>query len=358
MGTDEVRPAPRHHHGVTAAEEFRKQNAEAYGIQSEAPLAAEPVAPATQPATTAPAVPPAVAAPESQPAQPAEAAIDNIFQFKLVPPSDVQDEDTAAPDQDRPGRRELELQQEVEELRARYSELTAAQKLELEKREEERKELEELRAYRRQKHIDSLLDTNNLELDSVDPAVAKELVDKVLRPALDRQQQAYEGGNEEIRKALAEEKAAREELAKKAAEAEKNRLQEATNKKIFAAHPDFRAINNSREFKRFLASTIEGTNTRLDSLVAGEYYRGNADFVISVVNQFKNGRPNLEDIASVQASGTGSAPANGGSEEPEYTDDDVAEWNTQMVRGEISREEFREKMAKYRAARAPVKQAR
>ena len=347
---DEVKIAPRRHHGVDAAKQFREQNAAVYsepGAEPAAPAPAEPAAPAPAPAP-APAEP-AAPAPAPAPAEPAAPVDLNIFDFGLDPAA------TAAADPTQPSERELQLQQEIEQLRTQNGELTAAQQQALERHQAEQQELEELRALRRQLEVDKLMNLEGLEMETIDPAAAQEIGAKVIRPVLERQQQAFEKRLAEVQSTLEADRQEREKLVSRMTEGERNAMRNATNDKIFAAHPDFAQLRGTNEFNQFLNSTVRGSSLKLEKLIADEYHSGNAEFVIQAINEFKKGRPSLEDVASVQAAGTGSEPASGAEDEPQFTEDDVAKWNQMVVTGDMSRAEFRENMAKYRAARAPAK---
>lgn len=360
---DEVKPAPRRHHGVDAAKQFRGEHAAVYeepGQQPAAPAPAAPAPAAPAPAAPAPAAPapaaPAPAAPAPAapaPAAPAPAAPapagTSIFDF-VEPAAPAITEDPAQPSE-----RELQLQQEIEELRTQNGQLTAAQQRDLEQRQTEQTELEELRALRRTLEVDRLLNLDNVEFDSLDPAMAQELNSKLVRPLLERQQEAFEKRLGDVTASMAEERKQREQVVSRLTEREQNEVRERTNRSIYAAHPDFDMLRSTKEFQQFLGSAIRGSSLKLEKLVADEYHSGNADFVIQAINEFKKGRPSLEDIASVQVSGTGSEPANPSADEQEFTEEDVAEWNAKVVTGDMSRTEFRDKMAKYRAARAPAK---
>lgn len=338
---DEVKIAPRRHHGVEAAKQFREQNAAVYSEPG-----TEPAAPAPAPAAPAPA------APAPAPAEPAAPVDLNIFDFGLDPAAPAA---PAAADPTQPSERELQLQQEIEQLRAQNGQLTAAQQQALERHQAEQQELEELRALRRQLEVDKLMSLEGLEMETIDPAAAQEIGAKVIRPVLERQQQAFEKRLAEVQSTLEADRKEREQLVYRMTEGERNAMRNATNEKIFAAHPDFAQLRQTNEFNQFLNSTVRGSSLKLEKLIADEYHSGNADFVIQAINEFKKGRPSLEDVASVQAAGTGSEPASGADDEPQFTEDDVAKWNQMVVTGDMTRAEFRENMAKYRAARAPAK---
>ena len=349
----EVKPAPRHHFGVEAAKEFRQEHAAAYsetGAQEPAAPAA-PAAPAQEPAAPAAPAAPAQepAAPAQEPASPA-APQPSIFDLGIEPPASA-----PATDPQQPSEREMQLQAEIEQLRAQNGELTAAQQQAIQQREAEQRELEELRELRRQQEVDRLLNFEGLEMDSIDPAAAQEIGKKLVRPILERQQQAFEQRLAELQGSMEQDRREREAIVSRMSESEQNALRAATNRRIFEAHPDFEQLRGSKEFGQFMNSTIKGSSLKLEKLIADEYHSGNADFVIQAINEFKKGRPSLEDIASVQAAGTGSEPASQANNEPELTPADVEKWNTMVITGEMSRAEFRENMAKYRAAHAPAR---
>lgn len=345
----EVKPAPRHHFGVEAAKEFRQEHAAAYS-ETGAQEPAAPAAPAQEPAApAAPASQAAPAAPAQEPASPA-APQPSIFDLGIEPPASA-----PATDPQQPSEREMQLQAEIEQLRAQNGELTAAQQQAIQQREAEQRELEELRELRRQQEVDRLLNFEGLEMDSIDPAAAQEIGKKLVRPILERQQQAFEQRLAELQGSMEQDRREREAIVSRMSESEQNALRAATNRRIFEAHPDFKQLRGSKEFGQFMNSTIKGSSLKLEKLIADEYHSGNADFVIQAINEFKKGRPSLEDIASVQAAGTGSEPASQANNEPELTPADIEKWNTMVITGEMSRAEFRENMAKYRAAHAPAR---
>jgi hypothetical protein len=148
---------------------------------------------------------------------------------------------------------------------------------------------------------------------------------------------------------LQAERAERERLQAQQSEAQLSQQRRTVNDQIFKAHPDFDTIRASQEFSAYMAQpTRAGASLTLGTLLANEYHSGNADFVIQAINDFKQGRPSLEAIASAPTAGTGTTPASD-TNQPQYTADDVAEWNRKRARGEITTEEFKKLRAQYNA---------
>lgn len=343
---DKVKTAPRRHFGVEAAKEFRQQHSAAYTEEGANNPQPEPTPGATTPQPEPTPSPTPTPQPEPTPTPAPQDVTTSIFDLGLTPPGTPQPDTSAADNA-------IELaKQRIAELEAQNGELTAAQQRELELRQQQQAELEELRELKRKQEIDRLMSFEGLEMDNIDPQAAQEIGAKLLRPVLERQQQSFDNRIQEITQRLEDDRKEREKLATKMTDGERNAQLVSTNNKIFAAHPDFADLRNSKEFETFLNSTIRGSSLKLANLIADEYHSGNADFVIQAINEFKKGRPSLEDIASVQAAGTGSEPASQTDAQPEFTAEDVADWNNKVVTGEMTRAEFRENMAKFRAAQA------
>ncbi|HFO7896153.1 TPA: hypothetical protein ACHLAO_002737, partial [Escherichia coli] len=121
--------------------------------------------------------------------------------------------------------------------------------------------------------------------------------------------------------------------------------------------PDFEKVLQSEQFAQFSSRPAwKGSRVTLGQLMRDEYNNGNADFVIEAMNDFKGGKPSLADIASVSSATTASIPASG-VDEQQYTDEDVSLWNRQLTTGQITREEYKELRAKYKAQKVAASAA-
>ena len=309
-----------------------------------APAATTPVAPA------APVVTPAPAA-----TTPAPVTAKDVFAWGFEPGDEpvpaAAPAATTVPDPAVKSARELELESRIAELETSNTNLTAAQQRELEQRNAELEELEQLRAFKRQQETAKLLAMDGIEFENLDPEMARELSQKYLAPVLQRQQEAFEAQTTKMAQRLDELAKSRQTDQERQTEQQRTEVLTRTNSAIFAAHPDFQAIQQSPEFQRVLAQRVKGSRTKLSDIAASEYHAGNAQFIVDLVTQFKAGRPSLEDIASATTSGTGTIPATE-TGEPEFSSEDVQKWNAQVATGELSREDYRKNMAKYREQRS------
>ena len=121
---------------------------------------------------------------------------------------------------------------------------------------------------------------------------------------------------------------------------------------ILKAHPDFFDLYKDPAFVQYLNGR-DGYNsmTRNDAATA-EFYRGNSDYVIDLVNRFKQSRnPNSArqlhtappvQVASAPATAAAPAPAR-----PNYT---LAELNTLAQTRQISQDEYRKMLKDWKAA--------
>ncbi|EFA1526602.1 TPA: hypothetical protein ACHKED_003936 [Escherichia coli] len=253
-----------------------------------------------------------------------------------------------------------ELEREVTTLRERLSEqsneLAAAQSRALELPEDVQKELAELRKYREDLEMQQVLDVDQ-EFETLDREAAAELSAKVLRPALERLEKRYEDKLRITHEELSRIQKERQERDASMTEAQKSSERSRVNAAILGAHPDFEKVLQSEQFAQFSSRPAwKGSRVTLGQLMRDEYNNGNADFVIEAMNDFKGGKPSLADIASVSSATTASIPASG-VDEQQYTDEDVSLWNRQLTTGQITREEYKELRAKYKAQKVAASAA-
>lgn len=341
---------PRHHHAVEAARKAREARAleEQVGNQPDTQNSPQGVAqtPTVVPAAATPTV--ATVVPPVQVVAPVTPAQNNImFSDPAATPQKSQ--------------REIELEQQLEAARQREEQLTSQMATTQQSMSEAQKaadeELAALRKFRNDIELNNLVDLDGVEFDTFDPAMAQEFSQKVFKPLVGRLQQDY---NERLNITQAElraEQQKRIEAETKMSEEQLSKHRRAINDTIFKAHPDFEQIRNSAEFATFAAQPSRpGAALSLGALMANEYYSGNADFVIQAVHEFKQGRPSLEAIAGAPTTVTATTPA-GESDEPQYTEDDIAEWNRQRATGKLSREEYGKLRQAYNAQRTAAQAA-
>ena len=135
------------------------------------------------------------------------------------------------------------------------------------------------------------------------------------------------------------------------AQAEGNRARQ-VSETILKAHPDFFDLYKDPAFVQYLNGR-DGYNsmTRNDAATA-EFYRGNPDYVIDLVNRFKQSRnPNsarqIQSTPPVQVASATTAPAPQPAPRSNYT---LAELNTLAQTRQISQDEYRKMLKDWKAA--------
>ncbi|EKY5009628.1 hypothetical protein QFW19_004226 [Escherichia coli] len=253
--------------------------------------------------------------------------------------------------------REQQLEQELATYRQRLGDLE--NQLQSEARsvpDDVQKELDELRKYRDDREMQQLLMADQ-EFEAIDREAAAELSAKVLRPALERLEKRYEDKLRITQDELARFQKERQTRDAGMTEAQKSAERIRVNTEILGAHPDFDAIIQSAQFAAFSSRPAwKGSRVTLGQLMRDEYNNGNADFVIAALNDYKGGKPSLDDIASVSTATAASVPASP-SDEQQYTEDDVSLWNSKLITGQMTREEYKELRAKYKAQKVAAKTA-
>lgn len=319
---------PRRHHAATAVQQRREQDNANEAKQNE---------PEGQPQTSQP----------RQDGQPQQQL--NVPQFSIPSATDAAATGSLT--------REQQLEQELATYKQRLGDLE--DRLQGEARtlpEDVQKELEELRKYRDDHEMQQLL-TVDQEFEAIDRDAAAELSAKVLRPALERLEKRYEDKLRITQEELARDRKERQTRDAGMTEAQKNAERAKTNAAILGAHPDFESIIQSTQFAEFSTRPAwKGSRVTLGQLMRDEYNNGNADFVIEALNDYKSGKPSLADIASVSTATTASAPASN-SDEQQYTEEDVSSWNRKLATGQMTRAEYKELRAKYKAQKVAAQTA-
>lgn len=319
---------PRRHHAATAVQQRREQDNANEAKQNE---------PEGQPQTSQP----------RQDGQPQQQL--NVPQCSIPSATDAAATGSLT--------REQQLEQELATYKQRLGDLE--DRLQGEARtlpEDVQKELEELRKYRDDHEMQQLL-TVDQEFEAIDRDAAAELSAKVLRPALERLEKRYEDKLRITQEELARDRKERQTRDAGMTEAQKNAERAKTNAAILGAHPDFESIIQSTQFAEFSTRPAwKGSRVTLGQLMRDEYNNGNADFVIEALNDYKSGKPSLADIASVSTATTASAPASN-SDEQQYTEEDVSSWNRKLATGQMTRAEYKELRAKYKAQKVAAQTA-
>lgn len=295
--------------------------------------------------------PAAVSQPSQQPAQSVPQAAPAA---QMVPPSNIpvpdsfiqtvdklgQLQETAAPSQQQP--------QENPELKSAQEENAKLQK-ELEElrkaRENDAQSLQELQQLRDKKQIDDYL-AGMSDLGSINPDDARKLISPLLK-RLDNVQL-------ENQKKLQE---AQSVVDKRLAELDKRNNVNRSNQiysQIMKAHPDLQELQKSKAYQDVMLSPVQpGSAITVGELVTAELRNGNADYVIKVLDTVKqrNTVPNINQIASVGASSS-VAGATGGVDNSgdRLTPEQISDLRYKVQIGEMSRDEFRQIMARHREA--------
>ena len=225
------------------------------------------------------------------------------------------------------------LLKEVEELRkARESDSAA---------------LDELAQYREKKRVDDYLASIDGGLGTINGDDARKLVSPLL-------QQIDQTRKENLKQI----QDAQEAVNKRFAEYDRKSELTKSNQlyaKIMKAHPDLQQLQSTPAYAQVMMSPVqEGSAITVGEVVAAEIKKGNADYVIKVLDSVKarNGTaPNLNAIASVSANATASGATSGHDVSGDkLTDEQIADYRFKVQTGEMSRDEFRQIMARHREA--------
>lgn len=157
--------------------------------------------------------------------------------------------------------------------------------------------------------------------------------------------------------------AMRQELEKQQAELQKQRqmmdqqmyqvYQQRATEKLYAAHPDFPQLIQDPKFVQY-AQQRDGFSSRTREQMAWEEFtRGNPDYVINMVNEFKgipSGADNMRVAPPAQFASGYATPAQPAETQPRYT---LAELNSLMQMRRITPEQYRVYLTELRNAQPP-----
>lgn len=342
------------HPSARAAAEFDAESADVAAAiapgQSSAP--AVPPAPAPAPAApvqSAPAPAPAPAAPAGTPA-PTDPIPSVLSAQEIRALQERLDANTAFL-----ARQTAEHAESLE--RARQEAVAAAQATynpELERLRAElaanTAKLGEFEAQRRKHELDNLVTFDPAALANVDPDVARELTDTVMRPAVARLRDANEARLEELRKST---EATNQALAKRLddiAAAEAGRQRGAVNKVILDAVPDFAALRETPAFKEFQSRRPPGGRQTYGDAMIEAYRDGDGQFIVDLIRTFRGERPQINDIAEIDITNVGSVQAQAPQAKAKYTYDQLGDVKVKYQQGRIGRAEFKAFMADFTQA--------
>jgi len=300
---------------------------------------------------TTPPETPAAQPPVQPQAQPAQAS--QQPQVKAVPPEDIPVPDDFVNTVNAMGGLNVQTQsqepQDNAELKAMREENAKLAK-ELEElrkaRESDNASLQELNKLREQQRVEEYLKSLDGGLNSINGDDARKLVSPLL--------QQMDSVRKEGQKQLQE---AREAFDKRLSEFDKKSAQNKTNQlysQIMKKHPDLQQLQRTQAYADVMLSPVqEGSAITVGELVAAELKRGNADYIIKVLDTVKSRStaPDISSIASVSAGTPASAGASGEDHSGDIlTDEQIADLRFKVQTGEISRDEFRARMARHREA--------
>lgn len=320
------------HPKLAQAEQFKQQHSEFYGGAGSQP-------------TSPPNVPPAVEPkPETQPKAEQEATLtppqemkfpegyQNLFAPQPQPETQQVAQDTAALEEAR--RDNAALQEEIKALK---SQLEAAQKVP-----------DEVQAAKDEAELEALLNQYSSELVSIDPGDAKKLLAPVLKSMREQNRKALQAAESRIQEL-------NDTVQKKfgaVEEEKKTALLRHTQEAILKAHPDLEQMQKTEAYKQIMLTPVGGNSGILTGqLVAAEFQRGNADYIIQVLNQVRQAAGSaLANVASISPSSGVSGPVRPQTGGNDLSVSDIAEAVKKVQRGEMTRDELREIMKKHRAA--------
>lgn len=268
---------------------------------------------------------------------------------QTVPVSDIPVPDDFIKSVDNMGKLNVEPQQPQEspELKAMREENAKLAK-ELEElrkaRENDSASLAELNKLREKQRVDEYLAGMD-GLNSVNADDARKLV----APLLQQMDKAREDSAKQLQEARAAIEQRFTEMDKRKAQDKNNQLYS----QIIKAHPDLQQLQKTKEYSEVMLSPVQpNSNITVGELVAAELKNGNADYIIKVLDTVKQRAavPNISAVASVSAGATAGASSGTDTAGDILTDEQIADLRFKVQTGEISRDEFRTRMARHREA--------
>lgn len=208
----------------------------------------------------------------------------------------------------------------------------------------------------------SLIDVEALmRSENIDRAAAEELAERTLKPMAEKLHRAHKAGVEKATrtadKAITTTRAELDEQIKQIQETQARNQRRTINREIRRAHSDFDNLKGTQEFQQFMLRTPPGSRTPFGDEIRDAYEDGDADHVISVIQIFKDGRNNIEDVTDVDmAAGApqktvGDQPAHN-QQLPEFSYNDLNDWRYQYQRNEITQQVYQKRLRAFEKAEA------
>lgn len=202
---------------------------------------------------------------------------------------------------------------------------------------------EDLQRMKMERELDAFLQAHGSEFSSIDPADAKRLLAPMMQ-SMREQASATDKRHEERLHAL--EESMRQQVRKLEEREQRSRLNK-TRDAILKAHPDLEQLQKTPEYQKMMMSPVGGSSGILvGQLVAAEYQQGNADYIISVLNQIKQGAQDLSKIASISPTGANTQPVVPQESTPELTEEQLAHYVFLVQSGQMKRSDFQKLMQK------------
>lgn len=178
------------------------------------------------------------------------------------------------------------------------------------------------------------------DLGSVDPEDAQRIAGAAARVLNDRI-----GG---LQKQLDEQRYATQQGFRNLQRRETVMNDRRTSEAILKVHPDFMQLSNDANFRAFLAGHDGKSSKTRDQRATEEFYAGNAEYVIDLVNRFKQGAnpQSLYTNPPVQVAGSVTTPQ----QTAPQVDFTLRDLNTMMQMRQITPDEYREKLKQWKAA--------
>lgn len=226
--------------------------------------------------------------------------------------------------------------------------------------EESRKQLEEaqkisseLLRFKDDRDLDELIKNAGIDYETIDPSDVK----KIMSPLFQAIRQQAHNTTAQLQKQLQEQQDRISARLKQLDDTETKRKYDSVRAALLKAHPDLEQLQQSEAYKRAMLTPVGGNSGILTGqLVAAEYKRGNADYIIKVLNDIKQSTAsNLESVASVPPSaGVAKVPPAPTGTSDYLTPEQLSELNHKVRTRQISREEFHTLLEKHRAAAKQV----
>lgn len=203
--------------------------------------------------------------------------------------------------------------------------------------------------YQQEQNFDKLFSDEDLaKLESLDPGDARFLGKTMM--------QAASGQVQAIQQQFQQQTAAMQNLLRQQQEMiQQMQIRQLTGD-VLREHPDFYQLQETPEFKAFMAQRDGLASKTRDQIAAEEFLAGNTAYVIDLVKQYKAGRPNPQQVLTVPPV---QSPVNGMTNmqptQPQYS---LADLNRLMRKHLITPEQYSAELNKLRqaeqAAPAPV----